>query len=199
VPSGCTKESKPVCGCDDKTYGNACTAAAASVSIKAQGECKQTCGGLAGKTCAKGQYCDFPETTMCGSGDQAGTCADKPQACDALYSPVCGCDDKTYDNSCSANLAGTSIRASGACPMTPPAGQTCGGLLGQTCTKKDQYCNFPESTMCGSGDQTGTCADKPQACTALYSPVCGCDGATHSNRCEAAAAGVSVRSTGACP
>ena len=38
-PQICTAQYDPVCGCDNRTYSNACAAAAAGVSVIADGEC----------------------------------------------------------------------------------------------------------------------------------------------------------------
>lgn len=204
-PEACTEQYEPVCGCDGKTYGNACAAASAGISVESRGECGQTgekiCGGIAGLKCEEGEYCSYPPEAMCGAADQTGVCAPiHSGACTKEYVPVCGCDDVTYGNKCMAAAAGISILREGECKSGEPKPEpkNCGGIAGLKCGESE-YCNYPISTRCGSGDQFGTCAVKPDGCTADYTPVCGCDGKTYSNACVAASAGISVQASGECP
>lgn len=81
-PEICTKDYKPVCGCDGNTYGNACTAAAQGVSIDHPGECAPSeppmCGGIAEIQCPDGLICIDDPDDDCdpenGGADCSGIC-----------------------------------------------------------------------------------------------------------------------------
>jgi hypothetical protein len=78
--------------------------------------------------------------------------------------------------------------------------QTCGGLAGQACPSKSQFCEYPIGHCGKIPDDLGICVTTGAvACPAIYAPVCGCDQQTYGNDCERQAAGISKLSEGACP
>jgi hypothetical protein len=178
-PAACLDVWDPVCACDGKTYSNACYAAMAGATVARPGPCETLCG--ANGDCPLSQFCYFEDCLA-----KTGICTDFPLVCPDVWMPVCGFDGQTYGNDCQARMAGVSVAYQGECKeKTCSSNENCGD---------GNYCRFAKC-----GDAAGTCQPRPVACPAVWDPVCGCDRKTYGNDCEAAVAGVSIRSRGECP
>jgi hypothetical protein len=91
----CTAQYQPVCGCDGKTYSNACVATREGVLIYVPGEC-----GSLPPNC-------FDPTVI------------NPSCiCPAVYDPVCACGVITFSNACVAQCAGFINTTPGPCVPT---------------------------------------------------------------------------------
>lgn len=72
------------------------------------------CGGLPGKACPSGEFCDLP-AGQCGGADLQGVCVTRPETCNQRAEPVCGCDGTSYTNDCMRLLAGVQKNYDGEC------------------------------------------------------------------------------------
>ena len=200
----CNAIYDPVCGCDGKTYPNACIAkyyygvSALTIGACVPSECVDTsaisdiiCIQLFDPVCG----CDgvtYPnECFAAASGVKSwtkGECGrdlcidenliDQDIICPALYEPVCGCDNITYSNACYALRNGVINYIQGECPEL-----NCDSLIFVPLP----IIGDPESDIArDSCDQIG------------YDPVCGCDGVDYDNSCFAFYNGVEYYTIGEC-
>lgn len=134
---------KPVCGCDGKTYNNACLAENAGVTKWSEGACEKNDECIDKSKISRGP-CPANIDFVCGcdgvtynnacEAERAGVTKWKKGKCDKKSSTkcideskisnnpcpenidfVCGCDGETYNNACNAERAGVTKWKKGRC------------------------------------------------------------------------------------
>ena len=157
-----------VCGCDRRTYQTECFASLAGVRLAKTGPCD--CED--NTQCVDGQFCARDDSCL-----NLGECLPRPESCEtAALDPVCGCDGNSYDNQCSAFVAGVRVSSPGMCDCA----------TNDDCSA-DQLC---KATTC---DGPGVCEARSAECPPAGARVIGCDGVEYESACDAGLAGERIR------
>ena len=190
-PDGpCTKEYRPVCTCDRRTYGNRCLAERAGVTRMTEGKCHECqdatliglhrpilreikpvcgCNGVTYDNESLAKNAGLKSWTEGKCKSLSESCIDpkkinNDQMCTREYKPVCACDGTTYSNQCEAEKAGVTRFTDGECHP------------------------------CQDFEKIGTYYPVVQ----VTKKVCGCDGRTYENQSLAQNAGITRWVLGEC-
>jgi hypothetical protein len=168
-PEACTEEFEPVCGCDDRTYSNACDAHRQGVSVKRQGLCSRLeCTQAGGRT----ELSDGASTPECNDGEASWLIESGGDE-----SALCCLDEEVAGEAC-GGASGATCGNDEFCNSDPAAG-------GSGCEDMAE-------------GNSGVCDERPVVCTREFYPVCGCDRKSYGNACTAEAMGVSILHEGTC-
>lgn len=138
----CSGEYVPVCGINNLTYGNSCSAKCNNVEIVYEGECKDDSSLVNSNACM----------------------------CTMEYMPVCGKDGETYGNKCAAACARVEIAYVGECKeinYEVESNCICTKEYMPVCASvKDDDCICPKGAMCKCSSEEKTFSNKCMAACA---------------------------------
>jgi hypothetical protein len=224
-PVVCAGTFDPVCGCDGRSYENACSALSSGISIAQRGLCggeTNADGGVdadvvrdgdtheeggsdpsliacsAALSCPEGWYCNYGRDVGGQGCGAAGVCMPQPTECAESDRPQCSCGDRIQDNLCWALRTYHAITDNSECTV-----RTCTPDGSHGSCESDEYCHVGKGDLADrcAGNVLGECRKRPypELCQRLPdAPVCTCSGRSFRNACEAYSEREGVIADGLC-